>query len=108
MGGDSPAAFAGPAEANRYSDPGRALTLTVDGFLAHFQFEEDVDRVVLDLSRAHVWDHSAVAGTDKAVLRFRRRVVEVELEGMNEASATLISRLAVHDKPGAQEMAPGH
>ena len=37
--------------------------MTVIGFL------EDVDRVVLDLSRAHVWDASAVGAIDKAVLR---------------------------------------
>jgi SulP family sulfate permease len=91
-----------------YAVTGNLFFVTVDGFLAHFQFQEDVDRVVIDLSRAHVWDHSAVAGIDKAVLRFRRRSVEVELVGMNEATATLISRLAVHDKPGALEMAPGH
>jgi sulfate permease, SulP family len=32
----------------------------------------------------------------------------VGIVGMNEASATLVSRLAVHDKPGAMELAPGH
>jgi sulfate permease, SulP family len=42
------------------------------------------------------------------VLRFRRRGVEVEIIGLNEASATLVSRLAVHDKPGALNMVPGH
>ena len=32
-----------------------------------------------------------------------------EMVGLNEASATiLLDRLAVHDKPGALEMAPGH
>ncbi|MEW5928606.1 MAG: SulP family inorganic anion transporter [Gemmatimonadota bacterium] len=91
-----------------YAVTGNLFFVTVDGFLAHFKFQEDVDRVVLDLSRSHVWDHSAVAAIDKAVLRFRRRGVEVEIVGLNEASATLLSRLAVHDKPGALEMAPGH
>ncbi len=91
-----------------YAVTGNLFFVTVDGFLAHFDFQEDVKRVVLDLSRAHVWDHSAVAGIDKAVLRFRRRGVEVDLVGMNEATATLISRLGIHDKPGALEMAPGH
>jgi SulP family sulfate permease len=91
-----------------YAVTGNLFFVTVDGFLAHFDFAEAVERVVLDLSRAHVWDHSAVAAIDKAVLRFRRRGVEVELVGLNEASATLLSRLAVHDKPGAPTMAPGH
>jgi sulfate permease, SulP family len=91
-----------------YAVTGQLFFATVTGFLDHFQFQEDVDRVVLDLSRAHIWDHSAVAAIDKAVLRFRRRGVEVRIVGMNEASATLVSRLGVHDKPGALDMAPGH
>jgi sulfate permease, SulP family len=91
-----------------YAVTGQLFFATVTGFLAHFDFQEDVDRVVLDLSRSHIWDHSAVAAIDKAVLRFRRRGVEVGIVGMNEASATLVSRLAVHDKPGAMELAPGH
>lgn len=78
------------------------------GFLAHFDYQEDVDRVVIDLSRSHVWDHSAVAAIDKVVLRYRGRGVEVGVVGLNEASASLLSRLALHDRPGALEMAPGH
>jgi sulfate permease, SulP family len=91
-----------------YAVTGQLFFATVTGFLAHFNFQEDVDRVVLDLSRSHIWDHSAVAAIDKAVLRLRRRGVEVEIVGLNEASATLVSRLAVHDKPGALDLARGH
>jgi sulfate permease, SulP family len=91
-----------------YAVTGQLFFATTTGFLAHFDFQEDVDRVVIDLSRSHIWDHSAVAGIDKAVLRFRRRGIEVDIVGMNEASATLVSRLAVHDKPGGVEMVGGH
>jgi len=91
-----------------YAVTGQLFFATVTGFLAHFDFQEDVDRVVLDLSRSHIWDHSAVAAIDRAVLRFRRRGIEVEIVGMNDASATLVSRLAIHDKPGALDMARGH
>jgi sulfate permease, SulP family len=86
---------------------GQLFFVTVTGFLAHFDFQEDVDRVVLDLTRSHVWDVSAVAALDKAVLRFRRRGVEVEVIGLNEASAQLLSRVGTHDKPGAVHAAPG-
>lgn len=87
---------------------GDLFFVTVTGFLAHFDFQEDVDRVVLDLSRGHVWDASAVDAIDKAVLRFRRRGVEAEVVGLNEASATLLDRVGVHDKPGALTVAMGH
>jgi SulP family sulfate permease len=91
-----------------YTVTGQLFFVTVDGFLAHFDFQEKVERVVLDLSQSHIWDGSAVAAIDKFVLRFRRRGVEVEIVGLNEASATLLSQLATHNKPGALEPAPGH
>jgi sulfate permease, SulP family len=91
-----------------YAVTGQLFFVTVTGFLEHFDFNEDVDRVVIDLSRSHVWDGSAVAAIDKAVLRFRRRGVEVRVDGLNAASASLLETLAIHDKPGALEAAPGH
>jgi SulP family sulfate permease len=42
------------------------------------------------------------------VLKFRREGTQVELLGMNEASATLVDRFAVHDKPDAVERLMGH
>ena len=98
------------------SDDGRTRThavkgnlffVTVTGFLDRFDFQEDVDRVVLDLSRAHVWDASAVGAIDKAVLRYRRRGVEMEVVGMNRHTSALVERVAVHDKPGVA-LAGGH
>ncbi len=38
-----------------------------------------------------------------AVLKFRREGAEVDLIGMNEASETIIDKLAIHDKPGAMD-----
>ena len=37
------------------------------------------------------------------VLKCKREGAQVELVGLNEASATLVDRFAVHDKPGAVE-----
>jgi SulP family sulfate permease len=34
--------------------------------------------------------------------------VPVEVVGLNEASATLLERLTIHDKPNALELAAGH
>jgi sulfate permease, SulP family len=42
------------------------------------------------------------------VLKFRREGTEVELIGLNEASATLVDRLAIHDKPGAMDSLIAH
>jgi sulfate permease, SulP family len=68
----------------------------------------EVGRVVIDLTHSHIRDGSAVAAIDKVVLRFRKRGVAVEVVGLNEASATLLERLAIHDEPGALDLAPAH
>jgi sulfate permease, SulP family len=63
---------------------------------------------LLDLSKSHVWDASAVAAIDRAVLRYRRRGVQVGVVGLNQFSENLLNRVGVHDKPGALEMLGGH
>lgn len=42
------------------------------------------------------------------VIKFRREGTEVEVIGLNEASATMVDKFAVHDKDGAADMLAGH
>jgi len=86
---------------------GQVFFNSVDKFLASFDFKEVVDKVVIDLSRAHFWDISAVYALDKAVVKFRREGAEVELIGQNEASKTIIDRFGIHDKPEEIEKVMG-
>ncbi len=81
-----------------YSVAGQIFFVSVNNFLKAFNYREDIELVRIDLGNAHLWDQSAIAAIDKVVLNFRRNGIEVDLEGVNEASATLIDRLAVHDK----------
>ena len=63
---------------------------------------------IIDVTHAHFWDLRAVGALDKVVLKFRREGTAVEIIGLNEASATLVDRLGVHDKPGAEHLMGGH
>ncbi len=99
------------------SDDGRRRTYIVSGqvffasadqFIEAFDFGEALDEVVIDVSRAHFWDLSAVAALDKVVLKFRRDATDVEIVGMNEASATIVDKLAIHNKPEAYDLVPGN
>ena len=76
-------------------------------FVEYFNFKDVVEKVVIDLTRAHFWDISAVAALDKAVIKFRREGAEVEIIGLNKASETMVDRFGVHDKPEAAELALG-
>lgn len=42
------------------------------------------------------------------VLKFRREGAVVDIIGLNEASETIVDRLAIHDKSGALERLMGH
>ncbi|MDP2122509.1 MAG: SulP family inorganic anion transporter [Hoeflea sp.] len=99
------------------SDDGRTRTYIVEGqlffasaedFMKAFDFREVLENVVIDVSRAHIWDISSVAALDMAVLKFRRDGATVEIIGMNEASETIVDRLAIHDKPGAMDKLMSH
>ena len=72
-------------------------------FLAAFDLKEALAKVRINVSRAHFWDLSSVGALDKVVLKFRREGAAVEISGLNEASATMVDRLATHDKPDALE-----
>jgi sulfate permease, SulP family len=63
------------------SDDGRTRTYGVVGqvffasaetLIGAFDFKEVIDRVVIDVSRAHFWDITAVSALDKVVLKFKR------------------------------------
>ena len=85
----------------RYIVEGQLFYGSVEDFMAAFDFREALDRVTIDVSRAHIWDISSVQALDMAVLKFRRDGAEVEITGLNAASETIVDRLATHDKPHA-------
>ncbi len=99
------------------SPDGRERTYVLEGQLFYgstedfanaFDFREALDRVVIDVSRAHIWDISSVQALDMAILKLRREGADVEVIGMNAASETIVDKLAVHDKPGAMDALMDH
>lgn len=91
-----------------YIVEGQLFYGSVEDFMNAFDFREALDKVVIDVTRAHIWDISSVQALDMAVLKFRRDGAEVEIVGMNEASETIVDRLATHDKPGAMDKLMAH
>ena len=86
-----------------YRVVGQVFFASSESFIASFDYKEVVEKVRIDVSRAHFWDITAVSALDKAVLKFKREGAEVEVIGLNQASATMVDRFAVHDKPDAVE-----
>lgn len=90
-----------------YRVVGQVFFASSERFGAAFDFKESVGKVTIDLSRAHFWDITAVQALDMVVIKFRREGTQVELIGLNEASATIVDRYAVHDDPKAVEKLMG-
>ena len=91
-----------------YVVEGQLFFASADDFMAAFNFKEVLETVTIDVSRAHIWDISSVAALDMAVLKFRREGATVEIIGLNEASETIVDKLAIHDKPGAVDKLMAH
>ncbi|WP_111413965.1 SulP family inorganic anion transporter [Billgrantia lactosivorans] len=90
-----------------YRVVGQVFFASSERFGNAFDFKESVEKVTIDLSRAHFWDITAVQTLDRVVIKFRREGTEVELIGLNEASATIVDRYAIHDDPAAVEKLMG-
>ena len=82
-----------------YRVVGQVFFNSAEKFIQSFDFKEAVEKVVIDLHLAHIWDITSVTALDKVVIKFRREGAEVEIIGMNEATTTIVDRFGVHDKP---------
>lgn len=91
-----------------YRISGQVFFASAERFTNAFDFKEVIDRVSIDVSRAHFWDITAVSALDKVVMKFRREGAEVEVIGLNEASATLVDKFALHDKDGDADLITDH
>ena len=91
-----------------YHFTGQIFFASVERFLAAFDFREVIEKVVIDVRDAHFWDISAVAALDKAVIKLRREGSVVEVLGLNEASATMVDRFGISDKPDAEARLAAH
>ncbi len=90
-----------------YQFVGQVFFNSADKFYETIDFKEVLDKVIIDVTKAHFWDVSAVYALDKAVIKLRRSGADVEVIGQNEASQTIIDRFGIHDKPEEIEKVMG-
>ncbi|MFU3924526.1 SulP family inorganic anion transporter [Pseudomonas citronellolis] len=91
-----------------YYVTGQVFFGSAERFINAFDPGEELDTLTIDLREAHFWDITAVAALDKVVLKLRRAGVQVDVIGMNQATATLVDRFGVHDKPDGIDSLMGH
>ncbi|MFJ7777218.1 SulP family inorganic anion transporter [Streptomyces yangpuensis] len=84
-----------------YRVTGELFFASSNDLVGRFGYATDPDRVVIDLSAAHIWDASSVAALDAIEHKYARRGKTVEITGLNGPSADLHGRLS-------GELAAGH
>jgi SulP family sulfate permease len=78
----------------RYTVTGELFFASSNDLTTQFAYADDPERIVIDLSQSHVWDASTVAALDAITTKYERRGKRVVIEGMNDASTRIHSRLA--------------
>jgi SulP family sulfate permease len=65
-----------------------------------FDYAGDPDSVIIDLTAAHIWDASSVAALDAITTKYATRGKQVDIVGLNKASARIHDDLAGRLKVG--------
>jgi SulP family sulfate permease len=90
------------ADTVTYVVEGQIFFASAESFVGAFDFSDADKKIVIDVSRAHLWDITAVGALDKVVIKFRGMDVDVEVLGFNRASADMVDKFALHDKAERQ------
>jgi SulP family sulfate permease len=77
-----------------YSVTGELFFASDQEFIDAFDFAGDPPNVIIDMSRAHLWDASAVAALDAIETHYSRHGVRVEITGLNRHSEALHTTLS--------------
>jgi SulP family sulfate permease len=77
-----------------YSVTGEIFFASDQELIDSFDYANDPPNVIIDLSRAHVWDASAVAALDAVETHYGRHGIEVEITGLNDRSQKLHGSLS--------------
>ncbi|KFF59291.1 sulfate permease [Cryobacterium sp. MLB-32] len=77
-----------------YTVTGALFFASSNDLMTQFEYVDDPDRIVIDMSNSHIWDASTVATLDAITYKYERHGKRVVIEGLNEASHNLHARLA--------------
>ena len=77
-----------------YTVTGALFFASSNDLTTQFEYTDDPDRVIIDMSASHVWDASTVAALDAITNKYERQGKRAVIVGMNEASTNIHARLA--------------
>jgi SulP family sulfate permease len=84
----------GEAPTAHYTVTGALFFASSNDMMTQFDYANDPERIVIEMSGSHIWDASTVATLDAITHKYERLGKHVVIEGLNEASTSLHARLA--------------
>jgi sulfate permease, SulP family len=88
-------------EVANYAVNGELFFASSNDLTTQFDYAADPQRVIIDMTRSHVWDASTVAALDAITTKYAQRGKTATIVGMNDASAAMHDRLAGNLGTGA-------
>ncbi|CAN5525370.1 SulP family inorganic anion transporter [soil metagenome] len=77
-----------------YTVVGELFFASSNDLTTQFEYADDPDRVVIDMSNSHIWDASTVAALDAITTKYEKHGKRVIIQGLNDASSAMHVRLA--------------
>ncbi|MFJ3720491.1 SulP family inorganic anion transporter [Streptomyces sp. NPDC090057] len=77
-----------------YRVTGALFFASSNDLIGRFDYAGDPDRIVVDLSAAHIWDASSVAALDAVETKYAQRGKTVEIVGLNGPSSRIHETLS--------------
>lgn len=77
-----------------YLVTGEMFFASSNDLVHRFDYANDPAHVIIDLSRAHIWDASTVATLDAITTKYARYDKSVEIVGLNKHSARIHDTLS--------------
>ena len=81
-----------------YDVRGQLFFSSSERFTKAFDFKENVQHVIIDLTHSHIWDVTTVASLDSIIDKFQKNCTQVTVKGLNEASSIMIEQYGTHSK----------
>ena len=78
----------------RYTVDGELFWASSNDLYTQFEYAEDPQRIVIDLTTSHLWDASTIAALDSVEDKYRHYGKNVEVIGLNEASQNMRNRMS--------------
>ncbi|WP_132746267.1 SulP family inorganic anion transporter [Scopulibacillus darangshiensis] len=83
-----------------YVISGQMFFGTTSHFISEFDYEKDPEKIEIDFTHSHIWDHSSVTAIAKVIQKYESYNKKVSLIGINDESTKIVNRIGLDSASG--------